>query len=38
MGILEQRLKTMRGVKTPETLLKITTSIVQLHYKRPTKK
>lgn len=38
MGFLEQRLKTFRGVKTPESLIKIITGLIALKYKRPTKK
>jgi len=38
MGFLEQRLKTFRGVKTSESLIKIITSLIILKYKRPTKK
>jgi len=38
MGFLEQRLKTFRGVKTPESLIKIITSLIILKYKRSTKK
>lgn len=38
MGHLEHRLKTFRGVKTPDSLIKIITSLIVLKYKRPTKK
>lgn len=38
MGHLEHRLKTFRGVKTPNSLIKIITSLIGLKYKRPTKK
>jgi len=38
MGHLEHRLKTFRGVKTPNSLIKIITSLIILKYKRPTKK
>lgn len=38
MGHLEHRLKTFRGVKTPNSLIKIITSLIVLKYKRPTKK
>lgn len=38
MGQLEQRLKTFRGVKTPESLIKIITNLIVFKYKRPTKK
>jgi len=37
MGILEQRLKTFRSIKTPQTLIKIITSFIRIKYKRPTK-
>lgn len=33
MGILEQRLKTMRGLKTPETLIKFITNLIIIKYK-----
>lgn len=36
MGFLEQRLKTMRGVKTPDTLAALLTSLIRLKYKKPT--
>ena len=36
MGILEQRLKTFRGMKTPETLIQIVSSFIKIKYKRPT--
>jgi len=36
MGILEQRLKTFRGTKTPETTIRIITSYILIKYKRPT--
>lgn len=38
MGQLEQRLKTMRGIKTPDTLIEIITSLIKLKCKKPTKK
>lgn len=38
MGFLEQRLKTFRGVKTSESLIKIITGLIALKHKRPTKK
>jgi len=37
MGVLEQRLKTFRGTKTPKTTIKIITSYILIKYKRPTK-
>lgn len=37
MGVLEQRLKTFRSVKTPKTLIRIITSFIRIKYKRPTK-
>lgn len=36
MGVLEQRLKTFRGIKTPETTIRIITSFILIKYKRPT--
>lgn len=36
MGVLEQRLKTFRGTKTPETTARILTSYILIKYKRPT--
>lgn len=36
MGILEQRLKTFRGTKNPETTIRIVTSYILIKYKRPT--
>ena len=36
MGVLEQRLKTFRGTKTPETTIKIITSYILIKYERPT--
>lgn len=36
MGVLEQRLKTFRGTKTPETTIRIITSFVLIKYRRPT--
>lgn len=36
MGVLEQRLKTFRGTKTPETTIRIITSYILIKYKRPT--
>ena len=38
MGQLEQRLKTFRGVKTPDSLIKIITNLIILKHKKPTKK
>lgn len=38
MGQLEQRLKTMRGIKTPESLIKIITNLIVFKYKISTKK
>lgn len=38
MGVLEQRLKTFRGTKNPETTIRIITSYILIKYKRPTKK
>lgn len=37
MGVLEQRLKTFRGTKTPKTTIRIITSFILIKYKRPTK-
>ena len=36
MGVLEQRLKTFRGTKTPKTTIRIITSFILIKYKRPT--
>ena len=36
MGVLEQRLKTFRGTKTPKTTIRIITSYILIKYKRPT--
>lgn len=36
MGILEQRLKTFRSIKSPESLSKILTALIRIKYKRPT--
>lgn len=36
MGFLEQRLKTMRGMKTPETYITFITERIILKFKRPT--
>lgn len=38
MGYLEQRLKTMRGMKTPDTTIKILCSLIALKLKKPTNK
>ena len=38
MGVLEQRLKTFRGIKTPETLIRIVTSFIVIKGKKSTKK
>lgn len=38
MGQLEQRLKTFRGIKTPESLIKIITNLIVFKYRRSTKK
>jgi hypothetical protein len=37
MGVLEQRLKNFRSMKTPDTAAKIISSLVEFKYKRPTK-
>jgi hypothetical protein len=37
MGQLEQRLKTFRGMKTPETLIKIITSLIVIKWKNQPK-
>ena len=37
MGVLEQRLKTFRGTKTPKTTIRIITSYILVKYKKPTK-
>ncbi|MFA6537711.1 MAG: transposase [Patescibacteria group bacterium] len=36
MGFLEQRLKTMRGMKTPTNVIKILCSLIQIKIKKPT--
>lgn len=36
MGVLEQRLKTFRGTKTPKTTIRIITSYILIKYKRST--
>lgn len=36
MGVLEQRLKTFRSIKSPESLSKILTAYIRIKYKRPT--
>ena len=36
MGVLEQRLKTFRGTKSPESTIRIITSFILIKYKRPT--
>lgn len=36
MGYLEQRLKTMRGMKTPQTTIKILCSLIAIKLKKPT--
>ena len=36
MGVLEQRLKTFRGTKNPETTIRIITSYILVKHKRPT--
>lgn len=38
MGFLEQRLKTMRGVKTPKSLIQIVTSLILTKFKDQPKK
>jgi transposase-like protein len=38
MGVLEQRLKSFRTMKTPDTCIKIISSLIEFKYKRPTKK
>lgn len=37
MGILEQRLKNFRSMKTPDTCIRIVSSLIEFKYKRPTK-
>lgn len=37
MGVLEQRLKGFRTMKTPDTCAKIVSSLIEFKYKRPTK-
>jgi len=37
IGVLEQRLKTFRGTKTPGTTIRIITSYILIKYKKPTK-
>ncbi len=36
MGVLEQRLKTFRSIKSPQSLAKILTAYIRIKYKRPT--
>lgn len=38
MGCLEQKIKVFRGIKTPETAIKILSSFIRIKHKRPTKK
>lgn len=38
MGVLEQRLKSFRSMKTSDTCIKIVSSLIEFKYKRPTKK
>jgi transposase-like protein len=38
MGVLEQRLKSFRTMKTPDTCIKIISSLIEFKYKKPTKK
>jgi len=38
MGVLEQRLKSFRSMKTPDTCARIISSLIAEKYKRPTKK
>jgi hypothetical protein len=38
MGVLEQRLKSFRSLKTPDTCIKIISSLIEFKYKRPTKR
>ena len=37
MGVLEQRLKNFRSMKTPDTCIKLVSSLIEFKYKRPTK-